>query len=146
MSSPFPVVVYSVTENDLGIPRTIVLFRLVREVGEVAALDGEPGFVSTVHSSAHLSVSITVTTTPLGFSQEHIGKGRNLVTHETVSPFHTLACDLSDEDALGRHSGDLKEVDVGLIVSPRHTEDRADLDRIRSGCIIHCGYSVEDNL
>jgi len=113
-----------------------MLFRLSCEKGEVTALDGKRGFVSTVQAPGEFLVPLT---TPRGTVQEVVLLRNHLVAHEPVRTGDALTGNLSDEYTLGRQPSDLEKVDVGLIVAPRHTEDGADFDfGIRCSVIVHC--------
>ncbi len=103
---------------------------------EVTALEVE---ATVLEPPEGLRVIGIVTTTPLRLGQEVILGGRNILTHEPLSSRDGFATDFPNVNPFGSGSGDLEVIDVGLIVSPGHFEEIADLDRSRSSVFVHRG-------
>lgn len=120
----------------LGVPTVVRCRALGHLMCEVTALEVE---ATVLEPPEGLRVIGIVTTTPLRLGQEVILGGRNILTHEPLSSRDGFATDFPNVNPFGSGSGDLEVIDVGLIVSPGHFEEIADLDRSRSSVFVHRG-------
>ncbi len=133
----------------LGVPAVVLIAFALDLVSEVAALKSEqPGLavVAPLQFSEGFGVVRIVSTAPLRLGYEVILHRPNRFAHESLGAWDALGTDFPNVNTLGGETGDLEIIDVGLIVSPAHGEEIADLDRSGSNVLVHCGDRITVSL